>query len=1026
MPFLQAVSTLPIGDGYNRVKNPSFEASTLTDWTAMSGITASVDTDPTYVVFGVQSMRFQCTSTNTNGVYGELDAALSNAQANVTFYVRGTQPTSWRIGLGTGTSVPANAATATSVETLGSVTRYHVQFGASDANGATRVFIVLPASGSHTADCYIDGVQVEQNGLTYSTYIDGDQGDGYEWSGQTNASKSTRFAWYNGKPVSGGVALALDDDSNVICAAFTGIGAPGVKVLAQENAVQPGGIYQHTRFPPRSVVLTLTIIGSSYSDMLDKRAQYIIDRLPLNQPFELRYTRGSNILALWVVYEGGFEFQRQAKDGYQDRVNIRLTAYDNPMWRLIYTQSLALTLQTVSASIKPYLIEQIQGVLSYTDTSMTIRAMVNALDKTVYLGGSGGSHQVKRRTLSGTIANIAAVTGGGATVYALAASLDGQYIYIAGDFTNCGGTAANYIARYNTSTGVFSALSTGANGIVYALSVSPYDGKLYIGGAFTTLGGVTVNRIGSWDGSSFAALKSGVSGGGGVVYALDTTAGGDVLLGGDFTAGSQAAAPSAPTLGETTGGLFVAGIQRYYKLAALTGSGESALSSSANFTLTGGNTAFTLSWSAVTNATGYNIYRCSLGRSTAAYYLIGTTTGTSFTDIGYPDGVKAVAIAGSVSVNGSSGGDFSVGNVRYYKRTDITRVGESQPGSAGNDTLGAGEGTFNVSWGANVDALSYNVWRSATSTGTYFYVGNTTTNSFADTGYSDNARTLNELTPIAGSSSYNVARYSLKDAAFYNVGTTGVLGGAVYAIRALEDGVSCIVGGSFTWADGQIVNGVARFNGATLQPMGVGVSGGAVRCIALDRGSVLIGGAFTSAGGLTTAASLARWVGIEENGAWVHTGVGTFSSATVVYALLSRYSDLLIGTDSAGGTNITWTRAANTAITNGGTADSYAQVAVIGPSSGTMTLYGLWIHNVGQVLLNLTLQASEMALIDLRTSTILSGARANLTFALLAGSSFGSLYLRPGVNTVLMLATGTVTGARAVIMDKTSYLSVDM
>src|SRR5215472_420041 len=78
-------------------------------------------------------------------------------------------------------------------------------------------------------------------------------------------------------------------------------------------------------------------------------------------------------------------------------------------------------------------------------------------------------------------------------------------LYAGGAFTNAGGIAANYIAKWNGST--WSALGSGVNSYVYALAVSATD--VYAGGSFTSAGGTAANNIAKWDGSSWRALGSG-------------------------------------------------------------------------------------------------------------------------------------------------------------------------------------------------------------------------------------------------------------------------------------------------------------------------------------------------------------------------------------------------------------------------------------------------------------------------------------------------------------------------------------
>jgi hypothetical protein len=105
---------------------------------------------------------------------------------------------------------------------------------------------------------------------------------------------------------------------------------------------------------------------------------------------------------------------------------------------------------------------------------------------------------------------------------------------------------ANGIAKWDGST--WSALGSGISGgsdpdYVCALVVSGTN--LYAGGSFTAVGGVPANGIAKWDGSTWSALGSGVStyGGGGLgtVYAL-AVSGTHLYAGGEFTTAGGVAA----------------------------------------------------------------------------------------------------------------------------------------------------------------------------------------------------------------------------------------------------------------------------------------------------------------------------------------------------------------------------------------------------------------------------------------------------------------------------------------------------
>src|SRR5437867_1868795 len=127
-------------------------------------------------------------------------------------------------------------------------------------------------------------------------------------------------------------------------------------------------------------------------------------------------------------------------------------------------------------------------------------------------------------------------------VYALAVS--GDDLYAGGNFTTAGGTAANYIAKWNGSG--WSALGSGMGGglsgtYVYALAVSGSD--VYAGGQFTTAGGTAANYIAKWNGSSWSALGSGMDGGFFPTrVSAELVSGGDLYAGGKFTTAGGTAA----------------------------------------------------------------------------------------------------------------------------------------------------------------------------------------------------------------------------------------------------------------------------------------------------------------------------------------------------------------------------------------------------------------------------------------------------------------------------------------------------
>lgn len=125
------------------------------------------------------------------------------------------------------------------------------------------------------------------------------------------------------------------------------------------------------------------------------------------------------------------------------------------------------------------------------------------------------------------------------TVYAI--KVDGDDIYVGGNFTHAGGVTVHGITHLDPATEIWHALGDGVtcDGIgcsAYVRAIDVADGSVYVGGDFDYAGGSVnqVNNISEWDGDSWRVLGNGTNGVDGTVYAvrvIDSV----LYIGGSFT-----------------------------------------------------------------------------------------------------------------------------------------------------------------------------------------------------------------------------------------------------------------------------------------------------------------------------------------------------------------------------------------------------------------------------------------------------------------------------------------------------------
>ena len=253
-------------------------------------------------------------------------------------------------------------------------------------------------------------------------------------------------------------------------------------------------------------------------------------------------------------------------------------------------------------------------------------------------------------------------------VYALAVS--GSNLYVGGSFTTAGGVPATNIALWNGSywTNLGSGISLGGynpggNG-VFALALSGTN--LYAGGGFVMAGGIPAANIAQWNGSSWSALGSGVTGSefGPIVHAL-AVSGTNLYAGGTFAAPGNNVAQWNGSYWTNVGSGLNGGADPVLALAV----SGSNLYAGGNFVGAGGErelVAFIAQWNGslwtsvgsssgpgnqvnALASSGSNLYAGSIGAFTNGGGATAEWNGTYWTNVGSgpPNLVRALAVSGN-------------------------------------------------------------------------------------------------------------------------------------------------------------------------------------------------------------------------------------------------------------------------------------------------------------------------------------------------------------------------------------------
>jgi hypothetical protein len=617
----------------NHIENPSFEIAGNFAADPTGGVATRV---ATYQFKGIWSCRVQ-TSADNEGVYMDTEAALANAIHYATVRVRGTLPTAWDWSVDNATYTAPSL-----IKAYGDGwSLYGLQLPAAQCNGATAFYINQNGAGS--GDFYIDAVQIEQKEY-WTTYCDGDQ-PGCWWDADEHASSSQRTA----QSTAGGREYDFDDDYGFKPGVHQGTGAGDISHYLDSFAILPGGIVQGKKERARSFVIVGTIVGTSASDLMDKRQSLLTALSPEvpetevgPQPIKLRFMGATITKEIECFYDGGLEANITAAfEKYEMRVALRFLAADPHWYGLADT---AIALDTNDTATLRHCAGRLRSTGQWDDlgltsnpTAGTIRNAYVANDGSVYVGGdftdldgvANRDYIAKYDPLNDAWSTVGAGSSVNGQIDAIIENAAGE-IYIGGYFTNVGDVDGDYVAYWDgaawnsvSSGGVANVhdIAFGTDGTLYicgsflnwnaianadrivswdgsayaALSTGADarcdalavapDGTLYVGGRFATIGGVAIDNIASWDGSSFSALGDGLNSD---VYALLVLDNGHIVAGGNFTGDGTSTFNYIAEWNGTSWSALGTGMNALVRDLALTKDGT--IYASGNFTSAGGIT----------------------------------------------------------------------------------------------------------------------------------------------------------------------------------------------------------------------------------------------------------------------------------------------------------------------------------------------------------------------------------------------------------------------------------------------------
>lgn len=493
--------------GVNLVSNPevSPSGSTATGWTA-TGAPYVVDT--TDKVFGLNSIgpntaaynHTLCTRITTGWKAGQT--------ATVSFYLKADADIPFRVTVGTSNSGLTAPFASHEFTSTGDWQRVEYTFTTPTSLATAPYICIMHTDAGVNHKWRIDGVQYE-NSDHATTFISGNLGDGYGWTGSANASSSYRQA-----SVSNGGRIVNLSDLGLKITGFSGLGLPEPEIDLQPYAGRYGSAIGGMTIERREFSISGVICGKGICDLLCTRAKIgsMISSYGNGcaQPITMRFqptdscgVECGECLELKAFYSGGMDGNFQSL--YSEEIVIEFVSADPYLYACEETFT-KLSLQETVQNATFFVAQGADGnwqmigdELRSGPTANEIRDAEIGPDGALYISGSFldtvGNDGIGR--WDGENMTFIGDTNG-AKVYDLAPSPDG-WIYVAMQSGTVNGPnntiSSSGLCRYNTRTGVWQNLALIMGGEVRSIDIME-SGAILMGGTFSSINGTVANNVG--------------------------------------------------------------------------------------------------------------------------------------------------------------------------------------------------------------------------------------------------------------------------------------------------------------------------------------------------------------------------------------------------------------------------------------------------------------------------------------------------------------------------------------------------